>query len=687
MRSLANLITISLALVGVLSTASFAQFGAPELQALQQLGCKTGQTLPPISGSVGQGLAGTSLAFKHQGLPSESIPPDSEPGLYQIRAFGLNGLSNSRNFMLTREPWVVVSGNESEVNPAVIAPGTIWQDECPERGRNYYRLKFEQDQKLQLQSFAYALDSRARLVMTLLNPDHVTIATSSATNDRDASLSFDLKANTEYTLVVHDHLFRGGSDYRYSLKLFNPASAESDKASIVERWRHIAISHRDGTSGFHQPLTSVHLWHPRCGMLRSPSEAPTVVHDEALQAGTTSMLVTWPAIVVGEWNTNDDVDIIDFECEAKADVSVEMVSQRLGELSDGLIVAFRVENPGQANETLHRLVENDDGASVGNGEMRFAIKDPMLLFQAPEKGIYRLQVRSQQRLDRSCPLPQYAIEIRKPNPGFALGAHLAFPTLTVDQARTTSPTIGVGGSIMFSIHALRFDNFTEPIELSIAGLPNGFRGGTGVMARDQNLATLNVWYSETNATLQDRKEVEKLEITGSVEIGPQSISVTATPLEVTWNAIDTYRSPIAKVAHSLSLSKVNSVVCPLTVELGSKDLDARSPIRLDAIRGQSLKIPVRVTRRAGGEGVITVRLHHGPPKTTASEIKIDSKAADGVLELQIPKDAPLGEFMFGVLCESAVSIPNTDPIAKEKTKSITLQLPSSNLRVRIGDTP
>jgi len=103
-------------------------------------------------------------------------------------------------------------------------------------------------------------------------------------------------------------------------------------------------------------------------MLRSPTDAPTVVHDEALHTGTMSMLVTWPAIVAGEWNTNDNVDIFDFECEAKEDVSVEMVSQRLGELTDGLIVAFRVENPGQANETLHRLVENDDGPSVGNGE-------------------------------------------------------------------------------------------------------------------------------------------------------------------------------------------------------------------------------------------------------------------------------------------------------------------------------
>ena len=145
------------------------------------------------------------------------------------------------------------------------------------------------------------------------------------------------------------------------------------------------------------------------------------------------------------------------------------------------------------------------------------------------------------------------------------------------------------------------------------------------MARDQNIATLSVWSSGTALTPQERREIEMVEITGSVEIGPLSISVNAAPLEVTWNLVDTYRSPIAKVANSLSLAKANSVICPLTVELGPKDLDARSPIRMDVIRGQTLKIPVRVTRRAGGEGVITVRLHHSPPKATTKEIKMEPK--------------------------------------------------------------
>jgi hypothetical protein len=671
-------------LFGMLAEPVFAQFGAPELQALQQLGCKVGQGLPPSTGAVGQGLLNTISILGNQAPGAETVPATYGSGLYQLRAFGPNGLSNSRSFMVTEEPWVLVAGNESEVNPTVIAPGTIWQDECPDRGRNYYRLKFEVDRKLELQSFALALDSRARLVMSLLNPEHVTIATVSATNDRDASLTLDLKANTEYSLMVHDHIFRGGGEYRYALKLVDVVATEKTPAeleSIVDRWRAVALPKSSDARSQKYPV----LWHPRSAMLRAPTDAPVVVHDESLFEGTKPMMVAWPTIVAGQWNTNDDIDHFDFECEAKTDVSVELVSQRVGELSDGQIVAFRLENAGQPNEVMHRLVENDDGPGVGNGEMRLGIKDPQLTFQTPDKGIYRLQVRSQQRLDRHSGAPKYALEIRKPNPGFALGAHMATPVRDLEQSRSTSPTLCAGGSLMVSVHALRFDNFADPIELNVNGLTDGFRGGSGVIARDQNLATLNIW--SFGPETKERKEIANLEIKGTTEIGFKSLSAIATPLEVTWNSIDTFRSPISKTTDALKIVKTEATICPLTVELGPKDTDAKSPIRMDVIRGQPLNIPIRVTRRTGGEVAVTVRLRHNPAKTTAAEIKLEPKVDEGTLELQVPKDAPLGEFMLGALCEAAVTIPNTDPMAKEKTKGITLQLPTSNLRIRIGDAP
>lgn len=678
------LIAMVLFLVGILVGPVFAQFSAPELQSLQQLGCKIGQGLPPSVGAAGQGLLNTTSLLGNQVPGAETVPATFGAGFYQLRAFGLNGLSNGRSFMVTDEPWIIVTGNESEVNPAVIAPGTMWQDECPDRGRNYYRLKFEVDRKLELQSFALALDSRARLVISLLDSEHITIVTISATNDRDASLTLDLKANTEYLLMVHDHIFRGGGDYRYALKLVDVASAGktlAESESIVDRWRRVAMPKTTDL----RPLSYPILWHPRSAMLRAPTDAPVVIHDESLFDGPKPMSVSWPAIVAGQWNANDDIDNFDFECEAKTDVSVELVSQRIGELSDALIVAFRVENAGQPNEVMHRLVENDDGPGVGNGEMRFGIKDPMFTFQTTDKGIYRLQVRSQQRLDRLSGTPKYALEIRKPNPGFALGTHLATPVRDLEQSKSTSPTLCAGGAVMVSVHALRFDNFAEPIELNVSGLPDGFRGGSGVIARDQNSATLNLW--SFGPETKERKEIANLEIKGSTEIGPRSISATAVPLEVTWNSIDTFRSPISKRTDAFKLVKTESSICPITIELGPKDIDAKFPIRMDVIRGQPLKIPVRVTRRLGGEVAVTVRLHHNPAKTTAAEIKLEPTVAEGVLDLQVPKDAPLGEFMLGGLCEAAVTIPNTDPVAKEKTKGITLQLPTSNLRIRIGDAP
>ncbi len=684
MRQFLVILVFLLSHANAFNSIACAQFGGPELQALSQLGCKVGQTVPPAASAVGQSLTGSANDLSDYGFDSDSIPADAEPGIYQVRVIGQNGLSNTRNFLVTAEPWSVVTGNESEVNPAPISPGTIWQDECPERGRNFYRLKVDQDQKLALQSFAYSLDSRARLVISLIGADRVTVASSSATNDCDANVALDLKANVEYTLVVHDHLFRGGTDYRYAMKLATSATPSKAENDLLERWKRQS---KRQPSGSNQPLSTSIQGHPRACMLRPPSEAPSVVHDESQFSGVKPQTVNWPSLIFGQWNTNDDVDIFDFECEAKADVSVEVVSQRLGEWTDGLLVVYRVENPGQPTELLHRIVENDDGPPIGNGEMRFAIKDPMLTFQTTEKGTYRLHVRSQQRLDKSKTPPEYAIDIRRPNPGFVLSANFSHPTLTADQARITPPTLCDGGAAMLTVHSLRFDNFADPIELSLTGLPIGIRGGSAVIAKEQTQATLNLWSFGTSTVQQDRKKIERMEIVGTVEIGQQSLANYATPLEVTWNLIDTYRSPIAKVIQSLKVAKLDSTICPLTIELGAKELDAKFPIRVDMIRGQSLKIPVRVTRRAGGEAVITVRLHHGPPKATLAEIKIEPKAIEGVLELQVPKDAPTGEFMLGTLCESIVSVPNSDPSAKEKTKNITLQLPSSNLRVRIGDAP
>ena len=672
------------------SSNSSGQLPSPELLSLGKLGGQIGQLVSPLEKANGQNLSGSIPLFSSPAIVDGKIADTHETGVIQVRAKNQLGLSNSRNFLISKEPWSFVEANESSASAVPIVCDGIFQDECPERGRNYYRLRFDHDQFIQISSFAHALDSRAQLILAIQSSSSTTIATANATNDRDAFLQCSLADNTDYTLVVHDQLFRGGPDYRYALQIMaiDKDSESTEPATAI--WHRLSkqLATIQKSVATQSPMNPS-LSHPRCSMVRTPIlDKVPLVHDESATPNATPMLVTYPCLIDGAFDANDDVDIFDFECDKDSYVAIETVSQRIGELTDSVLVLSRVENPGQPNEKINRIVENDDLPGIGNGEMRFAIKDSLLTFKAAEKGTYRLSIRNQQRLQAGPSPRRYAIEIRPSTPGFVLASHWACPVREPDQARMTSNTISVGGSAMLSIHALRFDGFNTAIELTASGLPKDILGGAGVMASDQNIATLNLWHDSQYEPQSTSEAVSSLLVTGHATNGEQKLMTVATTVEVTWNLIDTFRSPIARIASDLLVVRSLSSTCPLTIELGPKAEALNGPISLSGIRGQPLKVPIRVTRRPGGESaVIVVRLKQSPTKTTAAEVKIEAKTSEGTLELQIPKDAPVGDYMLSTLCEAPISIPNADPAVKDKPTNLTLQLPSSSIRLRIGDAP
>lgn len=694
MRSKAILIAISMPWLLLPASHAIAQLPSPELNALGQLGGQIDQPIVPLDKATGQNLAESVPRFSSSAIKDGKIPGDTPPGVVQVRAQNSLGLSNSRNFLLTSQPWTIVTGNESYATAAGISLDGMFQDECPERGRNYYRLKLDRDQNIEIESFAHSLDSRAQLNLSILTSSTTKIAFANATNDRDAVLRCKLLANTEYTLVVHDHLYRGGPDYRYAIcvksvsddLLLNRSTGKSASA----RWRELCsqLAMVQSSTEPHKLINPQYL-HPRCSLVRPPvvDKAPTV-HEEGSTPNAVAVTVEFPTLIDGVFDANDDVDLFDFDCEKDANVVIEVVSQRVGQLTDSAIVVYRVENPKLPNEKLNRLGENDDLPATGNGEMRFANKDSILAFKAPEKGTYRLAVRNQQNSDRLATPPRYAVEIRQPTPGFVLACHWSCPVRDLDQARMTTNTINLGGSAFLGVHALRFDGFNAPIELTVSGLPVDLRGGTGVIAMDQNSATLSLWHDEKSSAPATSEPVVSLNVAGQSKVGEQTLSSLATPVEVIWGLIDTFRSPIARITTELQCIRSASRTCPVTIELGPVAANPGEPIVMSGIRGQPLKVPIRITRREGGqESVVLVRLRQTPTKTTAAEVKLEAKSTEGTLELQIPKDAPIGEYLLSTLCEAPVTIPNLDPAAKDKTTKITLQLPSSCIRLRIGDAP
>lgn len=641
----------------IMSINSLGQLPVPELIALGRLGGTVGQQHQPIEGAVGANLANAKAHWLAvENIEAVVLPDSLDTKPIPVRAINELGLSNSRNFLLTRQVWNLASNNESASSPTDVRLENFYQDECVETGRNYYRFHSEADQVIRIDGLAQSLDSRARLVISIQSADNRTLAMSAATHQMDPSLEVKLLANQDYQILVHDQLFRGGGEYRYAMFL-----------------THSLANHR------------IHPQHPRASLVRAPlAELPEIQHSETVAPSSQSQATTvaWPCRIAGAFQSNSDMDEFDFVCEQNADLVAETISQRLGEPTDCALALYRVDNAGLANEQRVLVAENDDMQAVGNAELRFNIKDPLLRFRIPQTGLYRLILRNQQRQSTlnspagsQIASPKYTLELRRPNPGFVLAANWSSQVRDLEQARIATGSIPIGGIATIAVHAVRFDGFDKPIQIQIDGLPANVQGGVGVIADNQNSTRLQLLHNGTVGP----QTTSPLQVIGT----SADLKSVATPVEFVSHSIDTFRSSTSKVADALVLQVSETRTSPLSIELGAKD-----PVMVEGIRGTPIQLPLRVTRRPGGEAApILFRLLQGPTKVTSAEVKIEPNINEGTIDLQIPKDTPLGEALVCGLCETTISFPNPDPNAPEKTISRVIQLPTNNVRIRIGDAP
>ena len=648
---------LSLALGLAMSINSLGQLPVPELIALGRLGGTLGQQHQPIEGAVGTNLANSKahwLALEN--IETVVLPESLEAKKIPVRAINELGLSNSRNFLLTRQAWNLATNNESASSATEIRLENFYQDECVETGRNYYRFHSETDQVIRMDGLAQSLDSRARLVMSIQTADNRTLAMSAATHEMDPSLEVKLLANQDYRILVHDQLFRGGGEYRYAI--FLTSSLANNR---------------------------IHLQHPRASFVRAAqTELPEIQHSETTAPSSQSLATTvaWPCRIAGAFQSNSDMDEFDLMCEQNVDLVAETISQRIGESTDCALALYRVDNAGLANEQRVLVAENDDMQAVGNAELRFNIKDPLLRFRIPQTGLYRLIVRNQQRQSTlnspsgsAIAAPKYTLELRRPNPGFVLAASWSSQVRDLEQARISTGSIPIGGIATIAVHAVRFDGFDKPIQIQVDGLPANVQGGLGVIAENQNFTRLQLLHDGTVGP----QTISPLQLIGT----SADFKFVATPVEFVAPSIDTFRASTSKVSDSLVLQVSETRTSPLSIELGAKD-----PMVIEGIRGTPIQLPLRVTRRPGGEAApILFRLLQGPAKVTSAEVKIEPNINEGTIELQIPKDTPLGESLVCGLCETTISFPNPDPNAPEKTISRVIQLPTNNVRIRIGDAP
>ncbi|MBS0206485.1 MAG: PPC domain-containing protein [Planctomycetes bacterium] len=185
-------------------------------------------------------------------------------------------------------------------------------------------------------------------------------------------------------------------------------------------------------------------------------ELPEIMESEPNQEAAQAATLMWPLTVNGRFQAASDVDWFRVRLEANQKIDVEVVAQRfIRSPVDTLVQVFNADGK--------LLVENDDEAFEPGYECYHDYKttDSRLQFTAPVAGEFLLKVTEQN--GAGGPHAVYRLTVRPSQPDFRL-TH--FPDAV--------PIWGPGTTACVMARIDRFAECQDDIEVSIAGLPDGW---------------------------------------------------------------------------------------------------------------------------------------------------------------------------------------------------------------------
>jgi hypothetical protein len=240
-------ILCSLAALALLAGPAAAQQATPQIPqpkiyAVQPAGGKAGTTVD-VRIASGTDLDGADrLLFSHPGITAQpvkeeasriypqgrivdgkfkvAIAADVPPGIYEVRAAGYFGVTNARRFAVgDREEVLEKEPNNDAATAQEPVAGAVLNGTTDNQGFDCYKLQAKKGQRYIAECQALRLDSRAQVVLTLIDPAGREIRRIAGTRSRDALLDFTADQDGAYLVKASDLLYRGGDEFFYRLTI------------------------------------------------------------------------------------------------------------------------------------------------------------------------------------------------------------------------------------------------------------------------------------------------------------------------------------------------------------------------------------------------------------------------------------------------------------------------------------
>jgi len=299
----------------------------------------------------------------------------------------------------------------------------------------------------------------------------------------DPVIGYEIPMDGEYTLAIHDAIFRGREDFVYRISigelpfvtsvfpLGGQANVEAgvDVKGINLTESHLSPATRDRAPGIY-PITV----RGKGGLLAPPvpfaiDTLPDGLEQEPNNTPHQAQRIRPPIIMNGTIGTPGDRDTFLIEGRAGQEIVAEVNARRLDSPLDAILTLT------DAKGTC--LARNDDQEDIGSG-INTHHADSYLRVKLPADGTYVLTLADAQHAGGAA--YAYRLRVSAPQPDFELRA---VPSRLVMPGK---------GSATITVHAIRKDGFTGPIGFQIKEPASGFSVSGGPLTGTQTVARLTV---------------------------------------------------------------------------------------------------------------------------------------------------------------------------------------------------
>jgi hypothetical protein len=326
----------------------------------------------------------------------------------------------------------------------------------------------------------------------------------------DPVIHFEAPRDGEYTVEIHDSIFRGREDFVYRVAIgelpfvtgiFPLGGRLGEKTSVT-------------LTGWNLPEKSLSPDNIETGVTSlngkffnaipfAVDDLPECFEREPDNSVETAQAVTPPIIINGRISQPGERDVFKFEGHAGQQIVAEVFARRLDSPLDSFLRLTDADGK--------QLAFNDDFEDKGSG-LNTHHADSYLTATLPADGIYYVHLTDTQ--GQGGPEFAYRLRISEPQPDFALRVVPSSISLRTDM------------SAPLTVFALRRDGFTNAIDLKLKDAPEGFSLSGARIAGNQDKAQFTL-----KAPPQSSENPTAISIEGDALIAGKLVTHDAVPAE------------------------------------------------------------------------------------------------------------------------------------------------------------